>query len=468
MRSSQEGILLKEKEFNILHSQMSKGIGVLLLFLHHILSRSYDYKSIIPLDILTQMVSLGKVCVGIFFVISGYGLYRSFWNRKRTIQDDLCFVVDHILKLLFSFWAVYLIFVPASTLFGIDFVEIYTRKGGFLVNFIADFFGMASIFATPSMNNTWWYLGASVIFYLVSPVFFRIIKKCTKFIYVLFLLIFMISWYYYGLRGLVVYFVPFFFGALIAEKNLFERIRMLYPKQEVIKQLLMLAVAVTTIYIRQIVLRSDIKQYKVDWILAFIIIYICYYYISIRSYVGRALIALGKQSGNIFFLHSFFYAMWFTDLIYGKLQWGGLIYAAFLLICYAVSVFLEKLKIKTGIRDFVKKFFAASAVKRRRFVFLLFLCVILASRIPAAIGYMTIGNISIETPEAPIGLGNSRRIKVDTDILCGNYITPRWESSNTEIVIVSYDGVITGVGKGTAEVYFELGRDRLKYTVIVE
>lgn len=463
-----KGVNQVDKQFSVSYSQMAKGVAVLLLFLHHVLNGAYSYISIVPVNIMVHLVSLGKVCVGIFFIISGYGMYSSYWRggqENHKIIDDIRFAGEHVVKLLFSFWVIYILFVPLSVLFNYNFVDVYTSRGNAIVNMITDAFGMASIFSTPSMNNTWWYLGASIIFYLISPICFKIIKRFSKGVYVFSVILVITSMYYYGMRGLVVYFVPYYLGAFIAEKDLFRRAICFGKRWEIWKQLVLVFLFGSIVYIREFRLYDDPKFYKLDWILAGIIIYFLFYYMSADSYIGKRLILLGKQSGNIFFFHSFFYAVWFKELVYGKLRLAILVYITFLLGCYLVSLAIEKIKEIIGINWFIKKILHSQ--RNTIAIFLCLMIVLAASRVPFIVGSLAIGEASLETEEAPIVAGSSRRIIPEYDIIFEEFVTPKWKSSNPDIVKVSYDGVITAVQEGEAEVYLEIGRKKLRYMVEV-
>lgn len=463
---------MENKKFDIQYSYMFKGIAVLMLLLHHILNSKYSFTSIIPPSILAHLVSCGKVCVSIFFFLSAYGLEKSY--EKLLIHKwkaDLYFAGKHVVKLLLSFWCVYFTFVPLSVFFHYSFVEIYSRSGNIFINMLSDMLGMAYIFGTPSVNNTWWYLGVSLIFYVVSPIIFRIINNLSKWSYLVFGLMAVIcTCGYYGYKGLLVYFIPYFMGAIVAKENLLEKM-VLDGKNnfrwEILKQALMVTVAVSVVFIREWYWQNDLKNYRLDWIIAFVLIYIVYFYSSIDTILSKSLVKLGHESGNIFFFHSFLYAFWFTDLLYGRLKYGIIIYAAFLIICYFVSRMIENLKRKAGFERLVNSFLksASKTVIAFGVVVLLFLMI----RSPYLIAYFSVSDLAIQTKEAPIKESNSRRIevtyKMNTDL--EDFLNTAWKSSDSNIVKVSADGVITAVNKGEAYITFTAGAKEVRYKVHV-
>lgn len=454
------------KKFDIQYTKLLKGGGILLLFLHHILNNSYSYVSILPRSILLHLVSLGKICVGIFFILSGYGMYSSFLHKQgKSCWDDFKFVGKHVIKLFFSYWIIFLVFVPISIFFGYNCVEVYSRTGNFIVNILSEIMGMAFLFSTPSMNNTWWYLDVTIVFYCISPLLFRLTQKRRKITNILFITLFLLSLCYYDPKGLIIYFIPYFFGAIMARDCLIERAVNDSKKYDIVRQILLAIIFFSVVLYREIVLREDVKFYKLDWILAAILIYFCFYYISVNSKLGNLLIRLGEQSGNIFLFHSFLYAFWLKDLIYGKLKIGIIIYLFFLIVCYWISMglewFKEKLKINYLTDTIIKSGRKVTALFG---VIIFFVCI---SCLPKVIAFMAIGTVRLETKETPIQVGASRRINVKYNTVFDELMIPVWESSKPDIAKVSYDGIITGIQKGEAVISCKVGIKEVEYKIIV-
>lgn len=456
---------MKEKRFDIKYTNLLKGIAVLLLLLHHVLNLSYPYTSIVPKRILVHLVSCGKICVAIFLILSGYGMYLSYNKiQEKNAKQDVIFIARHVIKILLSFWIIYIICVPVSILFGYSFIEIYGQTGHLWINMLTDFLGMAYLRGMPSMNPTWWYLDVILVYYLISPLLFRVIKRMKKKSCIFFIIFVILTFNFYGLKMCVIYFIPYLSGAIMAEINGIEKVLKFGSKFEWIKQVVMFGAFLGIVYVREVILAGDIGFYKLDWLLALILIYFSYFYLSTEGKIGKSLISLGKQSGNIFFFHSFIYKFWLQDLVYGTFKYGILIYIVFLLICYIISKLLEYLQEKTGmnnirksLNDPVKAVIAAG----------IYVSVLLVSYAPIAIGRTGIGNLSISTHEDPMHVGTARRLEIENDILCGSYVKGEWSSSDDAIVTVSYDGVLTAQNEGTAEVMFRLGRKKVVYTVEV-
>lgn len=80
------------RKFTINDSNIMKGAAIILMLIHHLFySEEYIQKCtlILPFEenLLLLLSSLSKVCVAIFVVISGYGLYKSYLSASATGGD---------------------------------------------------------------------------------------------------------------------------------------------------------------------------------------------------------------------------------------------------------------------------------------------------------------------------------------------------------------------------------------------
>lgn len=91
-----------------------KGIAILMMLWHHLFSYY-------PLDapfayIIRTTAAMGNICVGLFLMVSAYGLTIQANNLHITKTIDYVrFIVKRIVKFLFSYW---IIFFP-SVLLGV-------------------------------------------------------------------------------------------------------------------------------------------------------------------------------------------------------------------------------------------------------------------------------------------------------------------------------------------------------------
>lgn len=452
---------LNTRRFTTEHSTMLKGIAVLLLMCHHILNQKYVFESVIPTEMMKGITSVAKVCVSIFFILSGYGLYRSYW--KKADNNDLKFIADHILKLLCDFWFIYILFVPLGIIFGRFPSEIYGEH--YVCHFLIDFLGAASLFATPSMNPTWWFLSFILLFYLISPLLFRMIKRAGNKSIIYFFGVMIISLFYYGYRGVLVYFVPYLAGIVLSECNLFEKMYFRDREKKYTVSIISILIAIITVYVRQGYFMNDPKYYKMDWLLGVIIIFLAYRFIDRNSKTANALMILGQHSYNIFLFHSFLYSLYFRDMLY-SLKYALFIYIVFIVMCLIISILIEKMK------ETIRWNRSDSVIVKNKSVSIgltiLWFMAIVCSYAPYEIAKIGLGTFRITTKELPIQVGQSRRISYENRTLFREFATLHWESSNTEIVNVSQQGVFTAVKVGQADVYLDIGMKKLKYHIIVK
>ena len=83
------------RKFTINDSNIMKGTAIILMLIHHLFfSEEYIQKCtlILPFEgnFLLLLSSLSKVCVAIFVVISGYGLYKSYISTSGAFSESSC------------------------------------------------------------------------------------------------------------------------------------------------------------------------------------------------------------------------------------------------------------------------------------------------------------------------------------------------------------------------------------------
>ena len=93
-------------------TQIIKGIAILLMVAHHCLIGEFYLKPDPFLSTLFghKLVSLTKMCVGLFTFFVGYGYFFSSQNK-------VSYTIQHITKLLKNYWIVlFLIAIPLSVI----------------------------------------------------------------------------------------------------------------------------------------------------------------------------------------------------------------------------------------------------------------------------------------------------------------------------------------------------------------
>ena len=140
-----------------------KGFAIILMLVHHL----WAFKSIDDFNgiwnnyasLLIMVGKSGKICVGMFTFLSGYGLYYSCCNK-----NIICYVIDRLKKLLVSFWK-----------YALPLLLILLMTGQFVFS-LSDFFH--NIFMLKSnLNGAWWYLQFYAIMLLLFPYLYSFFQK---------------------------------------------------------------------------------------------------------------------------------------------------------------------------------------------------------------------------------------------------------------------------------------------------
>jgi len=358
MNSSNDNIFDKRQ------TNIAKGVALLLLFWHHLFFDAPEnyhlftsvWNNTVPIECF--FARFCRVCVAMFLFLSGFGLYKSwqkdceiiirFGDNNLTIRHYLVFLKNHILKLMFNYWFVFLIFVPMGILFGREFWIIYE---GNIFYGIFDFCGLADMFSTPTMNATWWFMSTIILLYVLFPLFAKVLEWSPE-TFVVLSIILMVFPYFSSIVFIGQYFVwfpPFVVGMYFAHQDSFDKIRQnneALPKQIVFSVLLILLSAFISLVTGNSV--------SFDTLFAFSIILFSYFVLSKIPIVCGVLEQLGKHSGAIFMFHTFIFLYYFKELIYW-FKYSLIIFIVMTVVCYIISVGLEKLKKLLGYDKLVEK-----------------------------------------------------------------------------------------------------------------
>lgn len=320
----------KRSFFTNRHTNVAKGIALLLLLFHHLgLNPELGlFKNESGYYIIAKQC---KVCVSIFLILSGYGLNASLNNKKiYKISDIIKFSFRHLIKLLMSYWKIFIIFVIFGCATGKRTLEIYGVNKW--INLIIDFFGLADLFSTPTYNATWWFMSLIIIIYMLFPVLKVILKKSP-----LVLLIIGMSLRNFDLINFYPemnkYIIVFCLGMIFSEYNIFDKLNKL-SKLLSIRLINSIMFLIFAIY----------SRYKIggiyDIVAAFSIIFISNTIFCNIKGVSSILEILGKNSGNIFMFHTFIYKYFFNNEI-AKLNSWILMYIVLIVSTLLISIIID-------------------------------------------------------------------------------------------------------------------------------
>ena len=355
-------------KFDIRQTNIAKGVALLMLIWHHLFYSSAEYYQRfttmrlykgIPIE--STLSDYCKVCVAVFLLLSGYGLYMSWKSYeakvvkskgKFSVKYQLLFVKNHLLKLMFSYWLIYILFVPLSIFLGSKpFWEIY--QGNFWYGLI-DFMGLANLFKTPSMNGTWWFMSVIILFYLLFPLMMFIMKRTPETlvaiaVFLTFTPVIRFLPKFPFLSRYYAWLIPFTLGMYFARYLLFDRLQEHYTS--VVKALVMSGSALFACMAVRLYLKHKVYF---DGACAVAVILVAYLLLSRIPVFCKVLEHLGIQSGAIFMFHTFIFSRYFKDFIY-SFKYAIPIFLVLTVICYLVAVGLQYLRKWTRYDKLVKK-----------------------------------------------------------------------------------------------------------------
>lgn len=163
-----------------------KGIALTLLLLHHLfgckVAEYNDYFNVFHI-----LGNIGKSCVSLFVLLSGYGLAISY-KKKIKLKE---YILKRFTKLYLNYWLIWVLFVPTGILFfdrPFDYGAEHT-----IFYFFADFFGIINCFGKFGYCDTWWFYSCIILLYLLFPLLRRLYFYSNKAFYTLCLIILLIS-----------------------------------------------------------------------------------------------------------------------------------------------------------------------------------------------------------------------------------------------------------------------------------
>lgn len=136
-----------EYSCSIDNSRQLQGIFILIVVVHHIVQRLNS-------ECLAVFKGMGYLSVGVFFILSGYGLAKSLQKRKDYLRG---FISGKVLTLLLPFFLINFFTTLLLYVFGFE-----------LVNFFKNLFSLKLI------DTTFWFVISIFIFYCFFYVSFKI------------------------------------------------------------------------------------------------------------------------------------------------------------------------------------------------------------------------------------------------------------------------------------------------------
>lgn len=282
-------------KFSIEKTNYIKGIAILLMIIHHLFWNVPGYGIIINGMSISQRIGvIGKVCVTLFLILSGYGLYLSTKNHKI---DKISFYKKRLLKLFPNYW----IIVIFSLIIGFIFFRtklIDILAGNAPIKIILTLTGLPYLLGYQFLNASWWFMSIILFYYVIFPyIKFLLDKYDWKSI-----LVFLPIWFLpidipiFNIKEIIFWFLPFFIGMYFAKNNSIEKIEnYLIVKSKFIKVGLLFLVTIILLYNRQFMGVSEFGN-RLDVIIGILIISIATISIDKLIIIKKPLVFLGVHS----------------------------------------------------------------------------------------------------------------------------------------------------------------------------
>lgn len=344
-------------------TQIVKGIAVIMMIIHHFISNNPGLPVTLSFDNRKMVIATAcKVCVSIFMVLSGYGIMKSWqhtWHHhsheaseKKKVLLYCKFVYNHIVKLLFSFWLIYLMCMLLFLMRGGVLKNLYGSGRQGVLYLMKDFFGLYNLYeVTPTLVGAWWFMEAIFVCYFLFPVMNLILEK-GKIIGAIVLALGTYSpWILYQIRqGFdwhtdreLFYLFSFVLGMICAEYDLFSMF-VRYSKVLPVKGLaLIVMTGMFVIRCRYCLI--------VDSFFAVTVIFVSVCFFSRIPYVSELLKSFGECSSDIYMFHiSILSIMSGVSFVNDKCKVAVIIF-----FCWSVGLAVAKLKATVHYQQLVNR-----------------------------------------------------------------------------------------------------------------
>lgn len=347
------------KKFDVASSTAIKGIAIIMMMLHHCFRQAslYDDYTVSFQPFSEQFVGnialIGKICVSLFAFITGYGLYLNYKKNKTTVQK---WVLIREIKVLSGYWFIWIVSGVFCQLMNQRTMDVYFEDGFWngVVNAFVDFFGGAALFGTKTLNGTWWYMSAAIVFVLLIPVIVAMEDYLFLVLMSVVALPRILGLEFLGNNSIYVFLTPLLLGVMSSKYDWMNRF--IHWGDGTYKKwfkLFVMLVALFASYKLYIILPT--KQFwEVKWgLIPFIVILFCSEFIIYLPILRPILIFFGKHSMNIFMIHTFIRGYYFADFTYSFGHFS-LIVLVLLLISTGVSICIDLMKKTIRYQEFIQ------------------------------------------------------------------------------------------------------------------
>jgi len=343
--------------FTLADTNALKGLAVILMLYHHLfafperLPKGIRFEALFELSGISSAYALaviGKICVAIFVFLGGYGTYISC-----TRTDFKRVIIKRARRMYDSLWGVFVIFIPLCIAF--DVKRVTENYDDLLLNFLG---------IKTNYNREWWFFAPYLILVALIPLIKKIVDKSKGLIIdigtVCAVALFSEFAFPYlsEVSGLVEYeksliyvlvsntvkILPGFLGGCVfAKHDLLTKIKIRFSSNTGYSLGAFLVVCVL------VVIRGFTGD-SLDYLLVMLFVPSATVALDSRvgGYVHTLLNKIGKESTNMWLMHSFFCFYIFPKVIYAP-RYTPLIFLWLFAVTFVTSKALTFLKKKASL-----------------------------------------------------------------------------------------------------------------------
>ena len=341
-------------------SRIAKAAAIIMVLFHHmflstetILNNGGSSMSFYPFNSCEPVVWLAqsmKISVAVFVFVTAYGLCIKFKTNKHsnsiTLESN---TISRLVRLLANYQFIYITFFLIGLAVNWGYVlSAYGQDVATAILFgLCDLFGVARLFATPTLNGTWWYMSLAICLIVIMPMVYAAKREFGAVSTALFLTV-VPAVLGHSLEGTLTWYLPTVGLALVfASYGLFDRILRKINQGSRIRSLI-LSGAVLAILVGIVLFRQAVGGFY--WMFdavaaALICILACQ--VERIGMLKKELVFIGYHSANVFMLHTFIYDIYFSRIIYSAPHFViGVVVLLVLSLCCSVTIEFIKKKIR--------------------------------------------------------------------------------------------------------------------------
>lgn len=335
-------------------SLVLKGIAICAMLCHHLYCSipgwAEPYRGL-----LLHFGKLGKVCVAMFLFCSGYGLAVKY-EGIIGLKNDAKFILKRFLSFYVNYWTVFFIFVPITVLgFHRPLTAAYGENANVYGGLVLDILGVQGF---SSYNITWWFNKLIIALWLLFPFLYWCAKKKPLLTLIVSLMInrFWESVVGPGLFEMYIHQLPFVLGVLWQTVKLKSNKELFLKEHPGLFSALSLFMVVIFAYLRMRPIIPNWCGLRMDAFLSCSISLFVVSSIKDGSWLSSGLAFLGKHSGNIYLIHTFFNGYWHFEWLHSsQFMRSGVNFFVLLGFSLLASVLLEYLKQHLGLYSLASK-----------------------------------------------------------------------------------------------------------------